>query len=130
MNARLITYSINSTDTSKYTTKNYQTVFEFINNNWEFINSNASYYLVIGKLDVIMLNFTDTEEDKILINENQNDNINTYFQSTNNTNSIKMLIQANELTNERTNLIVRYTDSYCQNLKLNYIQLWNEFYFN
>ena len=72
MNARLITYSINSNDTSKYTTKNCLTVFEFINNNWEFINSNASYYLVIGKLDVIMLNFTDNEEDNIIIKESQN----------------------------------------------------------
>ena len=35
-----------------------------------------------------------------------------------------MFIQANELTNEKTNLIIQYTDSYSQKLILKYIQLW------
>ena len=114
MNARLITFSLYSNDTSSYTTINYLTNFEFINNNWNFESINATNYLVVGKLSAFLLSFTDEEEDNILIKDIQNDYISLYIQNTNNTYQYKILLQANEIINEATHLILQYTDLYHQ----------------
>ena len=114
MNASLITFSLYSSDTSRYTTINYLTNFNFINNNWNFESTNATNYLVVGNLNVFLLIFTDEEEDNILIKGIQNDYISFYIQNTNNTYQYKILLQANEITNESTHLILQYTDPYHQ----------------
>ena len=123
MNARLITYSLASNDTSKYTTKNYQSNFNFINSNCKFFNSNTTYYVVVGQLEIFMLIFIDEEGDKIVINAKQNNYINFYIQNTNNTFQFKVFLQANEAISDATNLIIQYTDSYHQNS--NFIQIIN-----
>ena len=78
------------------------------------MSSNATYYLVVGEISTFMLNFTDEEGDKIIINTKQTDLINSYVQSTNNPNQYKITIQGNEVTNSSTHLTIMYTDSYHQ----------------
>ena len=112
--ARLITFSLNSNDTSKYTTDKYLVMFNFVNSNCQFMSSNVTYYLVVGEISTFMLNFTDEEGDKIIINTKQTDLINSYVQSTNNPNQYKITIQGNEVTNSSTHLAIMYTDSYHQ----------------
>ena len=87
------------------------------------MSSNATYYLVVGEMSTFMLNFTDEEGDKIIINANQNDLINFFVQSTNNTNQYKITIQGNEVTNKSTYLTIIYADSYHQDS--NFIQILN-----
>ena len=86
LNARLITFNFNSSDTSKIITDNYFVKFNFFNINCQFVSSNVTYYLVVGEISTFMLNFIDEEGDKIIINANQNDLINFFVQSTNNSN--------------------------------------------
>ena len=121
--ARLITFYVNSTDTSKFTTDNYLVEFNFVNTNCQYVSSNATYYLVVGEITIFMFNFTDEEEDNIIINSYQNDLINFCVQSTNNPNQYKITIQGNEVTNNSTYLTIMYTDSYHQNS--NFIQILN-----
>ena len=71
-------------------------------------------YLVVGNMSIFLLNFTDEEEDNILIKATQNDYISFYIQNTINTYQYKILLQANEITNEATHLILQYTDPYHQ----------------
>ena len=70
-----------------------------------------------------MLNFTDEEGDKIIINANQNDFINSFVQSTNNPNQYMIRIQGNEVSNKPTYLTILYTDSYHQDS--NFIKILN-----
>ena len=120
--ARLITFNVNSTDTSKFTTR-YFVEFNFVNTNCQFMSSNATYYLVVGKITIFMFNFTDEEGDNIIISANQNDLINFFVQSSNNPNQYKIRIQGNEVTNKSTFLTIMYTDSYHQDSK--FIKLMN-----
>ena len=91
------------------------------------MSSNASYYLVVGEISNFMLNFTDEEGDNIIIKANQNDLINYFVQSTNNSNQYKIRIQGNEVTNSSTYLTIMYTDFYHQDS--NFIKVLNiEFY--
>ena len=121
--ARLITFNLNSTDISKFTTDNYFVKFNFVNTNCQFMSSNASYYLVVGEISTFMINFIDEEGDNIIINANQNDLINSFVQSTNSPNQYKITIQGNEVKNKSTYLTILYTDSYHQDS--NFIQILN-----
>ena len=96
MSAKMITYFINSTDSRKYTTKNYSVSFLFSNDNWYFVSSNASYYLIVNQLTTFILTFADTEEDIITVTILQNDLINTFVQTTNNTSQFIIMLQTNE----------------------------------
>ena len=121
--ARLITFYVNSTDTSKFTTINDLVEFNFVNTNCQFISSNATYYLVVGKFTIFMFSFTDEERDNIIINIDQNILIDCFVQSTNNPNQYKITIQGNEVTNKSTYLAIMYTDSYHQDSK--FVKLMN-----
>ena len=121
--ARLITFNLNSTDISKFTTDNYFVKFNFVNTNCQFMSSNASYYLVVGEISTFMINFIDEEGDNIIINANQNDLINSFVQSTNSPNQYKITIQGNEVKNKSTYLTILYIDSYHQDS--NFIQILN-----
>ena len=114
MNARLITFSINSTDTSVYTTQNNTSRFNFYNTNWYFVNSNTTYYLVFEQTSNFQFLFFDEEGDDIIIQTSQNDYIGIFVQNINNSNQYKMLLQANSVLNESTTLFIQYTDSYHQ----------------
>ena len=71
-----------------------------------FLSSNSSYYLVVNQLTTIMLTFTDTEQDLINITILQNSFINTFVQSTSNTNQFIIMLQTNEASNDSTNLVI------------------------
>ena len=114
MNARLITFSINSTDTSVYTTQNNTSSFNFYNTNWQFLSSNITYYLVLEETSNFQFLFFDEEGDDIIIHASQNDYIGIFVQNINNSNQYKMLLQSNSVLNESTTLFIQYTDSYHQ----------------
>ena len=96
ISAKMITYFINTTDTSKYTTNDYFVSFTFSNDNCVFVSSNASYYLVVNRLTIFMLTFADTEEDFIYVTILQNSFVNTFVQGTSNTNQFEVMLQTNE----------------------------------
>ena len=79
------------------------------------MSSNATYYLVVGEITILMFNFNDEEGDNIIISAYQNDLISFFAQSTQNSNIYKITVQGNEVTNKSTFLTVIYTDSYHQN---------------
>ena len=114
LNARLITFALNFNDTTLYTTNDYSVEFYFINKNCEFIDSNATYFLVRNEVKSFVLNFIDDEGDNVVFNVSQNNIISFYIQSTNTTSEYKIFLLANELINGSTNLIVKYSDSYHQ----------------
>ena len=112
MAAKMITYFINSIDTSKYTTKDYFVSLEFFNDNCVFVSSNATYFLVINKMTTIMLMFTDNEGDSITFKSYNNDLISNYNRATNNTEQYQMILQANEARNDPSTMLFNYTDFY------------------
>ena len=118
MSAKMITYFINSTDTSKYTTINYFSNFVFSNDNCKLVNLNSSYYLVVNKLSTFMLTFNDTEQDLISVTILRNSFVNTFVQTTNNTSQFIFMLQTNETSSEPTSLVVSFTDSYHKDASL------------
>ena len=108
----MVTYFLNSTDTSKYTTNNYYVNFEFTNTNCLLVNFNVSYYLVVGELTTSMLTFYDVEDDFITIKMIQNELVNTFAQGTSNSNQFIIMLQAIESREDPTQLSISYTDSY------------------
>ena len=117
LNARLITFSTKSNDVSKYTTDSFSTTFDFINKNCQFINSNATYFLVFEQISTFILNFADDEHDKIIISTSLNEHISYYIQNTNDSNIFKILWKSNEVLSNPVQLNIEYTDSYHQDLK-------------
>ena len=112
MSAKMITYFRNSTDTGKYTTNIYMISLEFTNDNCVFVSSNASYYLVVNQLTAFMLTFDDAEGDLTTATIITNDLIDFFIESTNDANQFKMILQANKVINQSTQLHFSYTDSY------------------
>ena len=50
-----------------YLTKDYSSTFEFINNPWELVSLNSSYYLITDRITIFTFVFYDTEGDFINI---------------------------------------------------------------
>ena len=84
----------------------------FSNENCVFVSSNSSYYLVVNQLTTYLLTFNDFEEDLISVNILHNDFINAFVKATSNTNKFIIMLQINETSNDPTNLVISYTDSY------------------
>ena len=84
----------------------------FSNENCVFVSSNSSYYLVINQLTSFLLTFKDIEEDLISVTILQNDFISTFVKTTSNTNQFTVILQTNETSNDLTNMVISYTDSY------------------
>ena len=113
--ARLITLPNPFSDASRYTTKNYTTIFSFVNSNWKYSYSNSSYYIVANKISVFELMFKDEENDKITLTVLQNNYISTFVKYyTNNTNMINVVLQASTAMNNSIPLTLVYYDSYHQ----------------
>ena len=96
-----------------YITADYQWLFEFTNTPWEYLSSNATYYLILDKITVFALKFLDLEEDFIKIRVVENNNINSYAQlSVNDSSTINLYLQPNIISNKAVQLKLQYTDKY------------------
>ena len=96
-----------------YITADYTWLFEFTNTPWTYLSSNATYYLVLNKITVFTLKFSDLEEDFIKIRVDQNNNINSYAQlSVNDSSIVNLYLQPNTISSIEIQLKLLYTDKY------------------
>ena len=92
INASIITWTANKTvfnnnpynftisyDPSNTTTKDSAVNFIFINDNWEFVKSNITYFLVLGNMSTFMLEFDDKEKDQVILKIIESTGYNTNY---------------------------------------------------
>ena len=86
-----------------------------MNSNWVILNTNINYYVKINQLSVFTLEFSDQENDRIVIILEQYDEIGLYSQQDSpSKQKIKLFLQANSYSENPINIVVTYTDSYHQ----------------
>ena len=115
LTARVLTCSLNG-DYSQAQTQNYTTLFQFTNKNNDFLNSNWTYYIVMDEVSVFTFKFFDNENDQVILNANEIQNIVGFHpqRNSNDTNTISLLLQPKQISDDPVDIIVNYTDIYHQ----------------
>ena len=115
LNARMLTCSLNG-DYSQAQTQNYTTLFQFTNQNNNFVSWNWTYYIVMNEVSLFTFKFFDNENDQAILSVNEtNDRVGFYTQrNLKDTNIMNLLLLPNQISDEPVNIIVNYTDIYHQ----------------
>ena len=112
--ARMVTIFTDD-NIDKITTDTYLVTFTFLNENWKFLSSNHTNYLVLNKLTVFSFEFEDNENDLIILKAISK-SLNNYFikRLSNTTKTINLVVEATEATEDLVKVDIQYADSYHQ----------------
>ena len=109
--ARLFTFAQDNLD--QITTQNYNISISFVNNNWVQLPIIYPGYLVYNQITQILVQFSDDEDDNVIIKLAENPQL-SYFVKYLNSTSATILVQSNSAETSSTTMNISYTDSYHQ----------------
>ena len=110
LQAQLITGAIQSSIANDFIVTNFVS-FNFTNNNWELISSPSDKFVVINKIKIFDIIFSDEENDNIIIKTVDSAGLGVYIKTINTTCSQVYLNCDNESIKSAT-LVFSYTDIY------------------
>ena len=119
LSAQLFTFARDNFN--RITTSSYKISIRFENNNWVLLTNSYPVYLVYNQIRQMQIQFSDDEDDNVIIKLAENSQLSSFVKYSNST-SATILVQSNSVETSSTIMNISYTDSYHQDS-----QYWQHF---